>query len=212
MKHQESGEYETLIGMRHGKPWQYLALANIISSLTVDWEIFCLRGFTSTSPREALVKCVVVWLRFAVPSVCTILLHMNGIPGYARSRALPLPSPFPFYLRNGQNFLLYGSRCPHCELRFYNLYIRLMLPEQVLPLLFKWNPLLQLQRWLPKRFLQLCWQFPLLLTHSFMSIKKNKTQQRERNYCKTKGLWFTSSCRRNKVSSLFSSTIIIIRK
>ena len=42
--------------------------------------------------------------------------------------------------------------------------------------------------------------------------QKNKTQQRERNYCKTKGLGFTSSCRRNKVSSLFSSTIIMIRK
>lgn len=94
----------------------------------------------------------------------------------------------------------------------FTICIRLMLPEQVLPLLFKWNPLLQLQWWLPNRFLQLCWQFPLLLTHSFMSIKKNKTQQRERNYCKTKGLEFTSSCRRNKVLSLFSSTIITIRK
>ena len=129
MKHLQPWQYETLNAgtvwstdsmtiLKSWQLWQYetsgvrwvrWALGNIISSLTVGWEIFCLRGFTSTSPSEALVKCVVVWLRFAVPSVCTImmyvyfLLHMNGIPGYARSCALPLPSSFPFYLRNGQN-------------------------------------------------------------------------------------------------------------
>ena len=54
------------------------------------------------------------------------------------------------------------------------IFIWLVVPEQVLPLLSRLNPSSQLQRWLPNRFLQLCWQFPLLPAHSFISIREKK--------------------------------------
>ena len=57
------------------------------------------------------------------------------------------------------------------------IFIWLVVPEQVLPLLSRLNPSSQLQRWLPNRFLQLCWQFPLLPAHSFISIREKKIWQ-----------------------------------
>ena len=91
------------------KYWELLfnyILTSLISRSKRGWQIICSRGFTSTSPHEALVQCLTVCPRYAAlqldARVCALyrrrlLSHTNGYPSYARNRTYALLSPSPFH-------------------------------------------------------------------------------------------------------------------
>ena len=79
-------------------------LTGLISGSKRGLQIICLRSFTSTSPREALVQCLAVCPRYATQKLDTraCALHcrlrtLMGYPSYARNRTCAWPPPSPFH-------------------------------------------------------------------------------------------------------------------
>ena len=101
-------------------------LTSLISRSKRRLQIICLRGFTSTNSREALVKCLSVCPRYAAPKLGTSLwsasvLALMGYPSFARNRTRALSSPLPFHFvisykylpamhlaAHGKSSILYG--------------------------------------------------------------------------------------------------------
>ena len=70
------------------KYWELLFnfnLTSLISRSERGLQIICLRGFTSTSPREALVQCLAVCPRYTTlvleTRVCALHCHLPVFPG-----------------------------------------------------------------------------------------------------------------------------------
>ena len=88
-------------------------LTSLISRSKRGLQIICLRGFTSTSSREAFVKYLTVCPRYAALKLVTgvFALHCDllvspgtmGYPSHARNRACALSPPLPFHYVMAKN-------------------------------------------------------------------------------------------------------------